>query len=170
MRGRLCSLPKGFPDPIDFDDLSGRIFQSVRAFTATSPERVYALVEAVKYVTRGGIDGALVECGVWKGGSVMAMTLTLKELGDEEREIYLYDTFSGMAPPSDSDISYRGKPAKPTFCTSRISDETSQWYLSPIEDVSNNVLSTGYPKEKFHFAKGKVKTRFPELCLRRLHC
>lgn len=143
--------------PQDFEELNIRIYNSVRNYTMTSAERINALIEATKYIIRGKIDGAFVECGVWKGGSVMAMALTLKEMG-EEREIYLYDTFSGMSAPSDVD----GEIALEMFSKSRTSEDSSDWLLSPIEEVEKNIFETGYPKEKYHLIKGRVEDTIPE--------
>ena len=56
----------------------------------TSPERVYTLIEAVKYVENNHIEGDIVECGVWKGGSMMAVAETLKHLRNTGRScIYM---------------------------------------------------------------------------------
>ena len=98
--------------PSDFSEENIEICDIVKRFTMTSPERVNALISAVQYVVKNKIDGAMVECGVWKGGSAMAMALTLKKLGDESRELYLFDTFSGMCAPSDVDVSIDGAKAQ----------------------------------------------------------
>ena len=66
-----------------------------------------ALIDAVRYCVGRGLAGAFAECGVWRGGSVLAMILTLQELDAADREIYLYDTFEGMTEPSDRDTSAR---------------------------------------------------------------
>ena len=142
---------------LDFDELKIRIFHSVKNYTMTSPERIDALIEATKYIVREKIDGAFVECGVWKGGSVMAMVLTLKEMG-EIRELYLYDTFSGMSAPSDVD----GDEALKIFSENRTSENSSKLLFSPVEEVEKNIFDTGYPKEKCHFIKGKVEDTIPK--------
>ena len=142
---------------LDFDELKVRIFHAVKNYTMTSPERIDALIEATKYIVREKIDGAFVECGVWKGGSVMAMALTLKELG-EIREIYLYDTFSGMSAPSDVD----GEKVLKQFSANRTSENSLRWFVAPIEEVEKNIVDTGYPKEKCHFIKGKVEDTIPK--------
>ncbi len=148
--------------PPDFDELSTTILSSVKNYSMTSPESIHALIESIKYIVRNKIDGAMVECGVWKGGSAMAMALALKKFGDEEREIYLYDTFSGMSAPSDVDISFAGESAQQEFSKTKISEDASDWCSSPIEKVKKNVLQTGYPKEKVHFIKGKVEETIPK--------
>jgi len=95
------------PDfPSDFDQTTIEIIKKVLPYTQTSPERIFALCEAVKYICLNKIPGDIVECGVWKGGSVMAIEHMLLKLKDYNREIYLFDTFDGMTPPTDKDISY----------------------------------------------------------------
>ena len=116
----------------------------------TTAIRVHAIIQAVKYILKNKIDGDLVECGVWKGGSIMAMALALKELGDTRREIYLYDTFSGMSTPTNVDISYNGASAQIGLL------------YSSLEEVKSNVYSIGYPNDKFHFIQGKVEDTIPE--------
>ena len=46
-------------------------WETVKDFTMTSRERGYALWCAVNTVIDNGIQGCIVECGVWKGGSAM---------------------------------------------------------------------------------------------------
>ena len=147
--------------PPDFSNKNVLICNSVMQYTMTSPERVNALIEAVRYIVTNKIDGAMVECGVWKGGSTMAMALALKEMGDETRDIYLYDTFSGMSTPTDVDISIYGTNAQSKFSKTKISDDASDWCLSSLEEVKKNVMSTGYPEQKLHFIKGKVENTIP---------
>jgi O-methyltransferase len=160
IRYRKTGLDSDYP--LDFSSISIEICDIVKPYTMTSPERIDALINAVQYVVKNEIDGAMVECGVWKGGSSMAMALTLKKLGVENRDLYLYDTFSGMTGPSDVDISIRGATAHKTFSETKISEDASNWCLSPLEEVKENVFSTGYKKEKFHFIKGKVEETIPK--------
>ena len=53
------------------------IFNKCSPYTMTSKERMYALFEAVKYIETHKIEGDIVECGVWKGGSSMVAALSL---------------------------------------------------------------------------------------------
>jgi hypothetical protein len=50
------------------------------------------------------IPGAIVERGVWRGGSVLAVARTLLELGATDRELYLFDTFEGMPEQTMKDV------------------------------------------------------------------
>src|SRR6476646_793491 len=86
--------PGGFP--YDFDDDHIDIIKRVKPFTMTSNERLFGLIESVRYVLKADIMGDIVECGVYKGGSVMAIALTLLRENCSDKTLYLYDTFSGM--------------------------------------------------------------------------
>ena len=101
--------------PPDFTEDDLRTIQRVLPYTYTSSERIVALCHAVRYLTANRVPGAFVECGVWKGGSMMAAMLTLQSLMDTSRECYLYDTYEGMTAPSDKDTSIEGKSAKQSF-------------------------------------------------------
>jgi O-methyltransferase len=74
----------------------------------TSPERLFALRQSVIYLVQHNIPGAFVECGVWRGGSMMAVALTLLEFGVTNRHLYLYDTFDGMSAPTERDRTFAG--------------------------------------------------------------
>jgi len=67
--------------PLDFSPQNIEIYEAVKEFTMTGHERVNALIDAISYLEDNKIDGAIVECGVWKGGSMMAAALTLKRKG-----------------------------------------------------------------------------------------
>jgi O-methyltransferase len=138
-----------------------RIYESVRPYTMTSPERVNALLDAVQYVVKNNIDGAFVECGVWRGGSAMAVALKLKSLGVSNRNIFLYDTFSGMPAPGDSDVSNGGDAAIDTFERMKVTEDTSEWCYSSLSEVRDNLAATGYPIERMHFVEGKVEETLP---------
>lgn len=148
--------------PEDMDEASVRIFERVKPFTMTTPERVSALVDAVRFVSANGIPGSIVECGVWRGGSTMAAALTLKELGDETRDIYLFDTFAGMNAPTKEDVECNGTHASARWEKKKIDDNSSYWCMSPLEETRQNVLSTDYPAERIHFIKGPVEETLPE--------
>ncbi|MFL5958078.1 MAG: TylF/MycF/NovP-related O-methyltransferase, partial [Solirubrobacterales bacterium] len=90
--------------PSDYDDEAKEIVRAVRPWTMTGADKVYALIQAVRYVTRHRIPGDVVECGVWRGGSMQAAARTLLSAGDTTRELYLFDTFDGMPPPGERDI------------------------------------------------------------------
>lgn len=106
-------IPEVVPLPPDIasDETFVALYNQVKAFTMTSPERLYSLYQSVHYVVGNNIPGDFVECGVWKGGSCMMMALVLKRLNVNDRKIYLYDTFEGMSEPTADDKQFSGEHA-----------------------------------------------------------
>lgn len=140
------------------------IYKKCLPFTMTSKERIYALRKAVEYIVNLKLAGDFVECGVWKGGSAMVMAYTLLELGDDSRKIFLYDTFEGMSSPSKEDYrvsDHASASALMAKSKKKADDPENIWYFSPLSEVQNNLLSTGYPKDKLVFVKGKVEDTIP---------
>jgi len=155
------SLDKPFPP--DFTDEVIQIIKKVSPYTMTSVFRLNALIQAVDYVVKNQIPGAFVECGVWKGGSTMAALHRLVELEELNRSIYLFDTFQGMSEPTENDVTFAGGAAKTKFEKLKWNDGAgSDWDYSSIEEVKQNIETTGYPKDAFHFIKGKVEETIPE--------
>ena len=60
-------------------------------------------------INKNNIEGDFIECGVWKGGSIMTMIKTLQELNLNDRDVFLYDTFTGMSKPTSEDIASNGR-------------------------------------------------------------
>lgn len=150
-----------FPD--DFNEKEMEVIESVKPFTLTSIERCFALIQAVNYIIKNKIDGDIVECGVWKGGSVMAVAKTLLALKSYDKKLYLFDTFEGMSKPTEFDVSYSDRHiAVKEFENLKINDSSSNWSRIELDEVMSNVFSTGYNKEKFHFIKGKVEDTIPK--------
>ena len=138
-----------------------RTIKTVERFTMASPERLHAVCEAVRYVENSSISGDIVECGVWRGGSMMAAALTLLSLGSTERQFFLFDTFEGMSPPDQHDISLDGERASDLGELHEKNESDRFWCYAPLDAVKKAVFSTGYPSEKFHFLKGRVEETLP---------
>ncbi len=158
VRYRSETARERFPD-IEEEDLA--TVEAVRPYTMTSPERLLGLCAAIRYVSKSGIPGAIVECGVWRGGSMMAAARTLMEMSDEARSLYLFDTFEGMTSPTENDVAIDGETAKDLLSKSERSEEDLAWCYAPLQAVREAVLSTGYPEEKVLFVKGAVEETVP---------
>ena len=145
---------KSFPD---LSEEERQIVSSVKPFTMTSVERIVSLINAVSYISENKVEGDIAECGVWRGGSMMTVALTLLAHKDTSRELFLYDTYEGMSAPTDFDKSFDGVSAE-----WQMRQEAGKWCYASIEDVRENILSTGYPKDKIHLVKGKVEETIPQ--------
>lgn len=158
-------MPSGkIPD--HFSDDERALVERVRPYTMTTPERLIANADAIEYAVRRDIGGAIVECGVWLGGSVLAMILTLQRLGTSDRDIYLFDTFEGMTPPRDEDTTRFGPSAKQMWEMAAARGRKIQhWLFKPevfgLERVQKVVYDSGYPPERIHFVKGRVEDTVP---------
>jgi len=153
--------PSPFPTefPPDFDDPTAAVFRYVQPYTMTSKERVFALCKSVEYVVKRDIAGDIVECGVWKGGSMMAIARTLMD-NQAIRTLHLFDTFEGMSEPVDIDKDFRGETAANLM--SRGDKSTNYvWAYSPLDEVKRNLRDTGYDERRVLFVKGKVEDTIP---------
>ena len=130
------------------------IFDRVAGRTMNSPERLSALIDAVEYVERAAIPGAIVECGVWRGGSMMAVALTLPRA---ERELYLFDTYAGMTAPTEADSDLRGVSALEVWPHEDFLDGAA-----PLEVVRAAMASTGYDERLVHYVEGPVEETVPD--------
>ena len=149
--------PRDQVTPPDFREDELEILRQVRPWTMTSPDRVYALIQAVRYVSANHVPGAIVECGVWKGGSMAAVARTLLQMQDVSRELYLFDTFEGMTAPTAKDLDYTGKRASQVLRdVPRVRCDDA-----PLEQVKEVLYGTGYPREKIHFVRGRVEETVP---------
>lgn len=145
----------------DADLLGAFVVTTVAPFTMTPPERIMALVDALRYITKNAIPGAILECGVWKGGSMMAAAQTLRLINAADRELYLFDTFDGMTPPTDADVDLFGDDAASVM--KLLPKEGSPvWAYSPEAEVRANMASTGYPSQLVHFVRGSVMDTLPQ--------
>lgn len=145
------------------DDETAATVRAVAPYTLTGPERVAALVDAVRYVVRAEVPGALAECGVWRGGSALAVLRTLVELGVDDRDVWLYDTFTEMPSPTERDIDLYGVPAVDyhgQFDQDPSALDPAYRYL-PLPQVRELLLSTGYPAERVHLVQGLVEQTLP---------
>ena len=149
--------------PRDIDDQTSATVRKVLPYTMTSVSRIISLCDAVKHVSETGVKGDIVECGVWRGGSMMAIAETLRSVDDLDRHLYLFDTFEGMSAPTDDDRRFDGTPAQRTWEErGRIGDDGSDWCYASIEDVNQTMRLTGYPADRVHLVKGKVEDTIPD--------
>ena len=134
----------------------------VQPFTMTSPERIRALCTATRYVVDAGIPGAIVECGVWRGGSMMAVARTLLARGVRDRDLYLFDTFDGMSEPGLHDIAMTGESAKVLLDRASKTEDDAMWCYAPFERVADAMSMTEYPSRHIHLVSGKVEATVPK--------
>jgi hypothetical protein len=146
----------------EFADIYARVASRGSKFTMAPMERCYALYHAVRYVVEKEIPGDIVECGVWRGGSAMLAALTLIRLNRADRNIFLYDTYEGMSQPGEKDVDIHGVPYRDLL------DKEKKILSVGLEEVRDNMWSTGYPREKIRFVQGLVQETIPAVVPQRI--
>jgi hypothetical protein len=153
------SPKKGPTMPTHYDEAGKQIIRTVKPRTMTGHEKLYGLILAVRHVVQHKIPGDIVECGVWRGGSMQAAALTLLDAGSTDRELHLFDTFEGMPPPTEKDRRPFGKSAEQMLAES---DRNAKvWAVATLEDVRAAMDETDYPSEKIHYHPGMVEETVP---------
>lgn len=133
---------------LDFDPEFWPMYEKAKPFTMTSPEKMYDLYETVKYICKWSIGGNIIECGVWKGGSMLLVAQILKQFNSDKR-IYMFDTFSGMPlPDPELDIDQLGNVAIDRWRENWVDGGSKQ-------AVKANMDLAGYPH--FSLIEGKVE-------------
>ncbi|MFJ9035460.1 TylF/MycF/NovP-related O-methyltransferase [Streptomyces sp. NPDC102406] len=145
--------------PVDYDDEAKETIRAVKPWTMTSPERLNAFILATRHVVRHDIPGDIVECGVWRGGSMQACAKTLLGCGATDRDLYLFDTYDGMTPPTDEDLRRDGTPAADILA--RHGKDKAIWAYATLDDVKSGFASVPYPAERIHYVRGKVEETVP---------
>jgi O-methyltransferase len=103
----IIRFPQKEAEPEDLPPEFRKAVSVARPHSLTTNHRLASTVDAVRYVTANSIPGAIVECGVWRGGNMVAAAVSLLAMEDLSRELFLYDTYEGMCAPTNSDKDYQ---------------------------------------------------------------
>ena len=150
----------------DIEDEFFTIYEKCRAYTMTSTGKMYGIFKSIEYIETYGIDGDIVECGVWRGGSSMNAALSLMHFGSRDRKLFLYDTYEGMPPPDEMDVNFLEEKASELLAGSDGGGSTSDdpgnyWARVDMDEVRQNMSLTRYPEENIVLVKGKVEETIP---------
>jgi O-methyltransferase len=92
----------GIANPFDGYDYSekGNAAVNLTKNNSMMPHiNLYTLYEQAVYCEKNNIEGAYVECGVWKGGAVGIMAKANMDYGKTRRPIHLFDAFDDICAP-----------------------------------------------------------------------
>jgi O-methyltransferase len=160
--------------PTDFSETEKDDIRAVQEYTMTSLERMVGLSRAVDFLADNHVEGDIVECGVWRGGSMMLIANRLLRKGLRDKKLFLFDTFEGMSSPGTEDISAINQvTAKELLDRSDKLKGNNVWCYSSLEEVKSNLQKTHYAPNQMFFVKGKVEDTLPhdplgKICLLRL--
>jgi O-methyltransferase len=131
---------------------AGRDWPAV-AHTMIGMQRLNNLQNCVERVLTENIAGDLIETGVWRGGASILMRGILKAYQDEERVVWVADSFEGLPRPDPKNY-----PA----------DAGDQHYRYPAlavsqEEVEENFRCYGLLDAQVRFVKGWFRDTLPSL-------
>lgn len=132
-------------------DADHDLIEEIGPYTKSGPERLEAMIEAVRQVDREGLAGDIVECGVWRGGNII-----LARKLSPERVCWLYDTFTGMTEPGEFDTKKSGAKAIKSYRKKLARGE--RWAAVSLEDVRANFAETETLNDNYlRFIEGPVE-------------
>ena len=143
--------------PIELSAFEIDAIYRFRPFSMTSFERLSAIAISMRYLNENKIEGALVECGVWAGGSI-GLAAFLSQQKGEIRDITLFDTFQGITAPSEDD----SLDAHEGYENTLLDDGSSSWCAVDLNNVKMNLALTGVEMGRLNFIVGDVSTTLTE--------
>lgn len=121
----------------------------VKPYSMTSPERISELFDSLEEIRLNNIQGDLIECGVWKGGNILGIMEYL-DFHKMDRDIWLYDTFTGMTEPSQYDVDINNYKALDIWQYEVVK------CFSPLEEVTQILSKSNYPFERLNIVVGDI--------------
>lgn len=146
------------------DDVLGRYHPEWReqgmdwpstAFTMVGARRLRNFRDLIGRCMAEGIDGDILETGVWRGGASILARAVLKAWDDDKRRVYVADSFEGLPPPSLAQDA-----------GSKL-HEMRELAIS-LETVQANFAKFGLLDEQVVFLKGWFKDTMPVAPISRL--
>lgn len=144
-------------------DAEWTIIERARRETLTDAPALFGLLKAVQYVNSRKIDGAFVECGVYRAGSALTMARQCVLDGSIDRDFYLYDTFEGCPAPTDHDGVIFGGTRAADLWQQALDDPTAAWFRETLGVATANIAETEYPLDRVRFVQGRVEETIPDV-------
>lgn len=133
----------------------------VHAETMIGLRRLDQLQAAVETIIADRVPGDLLEAGVWRGGAAILMRGVLAAHNEQERTVWLADSFAGLPPPDPS--------AFPADAGIDMSAEAGYEELAvPLEEVQANFRRYGLLDGQVRFLQGWFRDTLPRAPVERL--
>ena len=163
-KSRIDSLLPDFNQRFEGEDA----LNFAEARSMQNRESLYNLWLAGSYCAANHLEGAFVECGVWRGASMQLLAHNLIQNNDLHRELYLFDTYQGMTPPSDADVRI-----KDSRLAAELGWQIQDWQkeigfmsgvpaFATLEDVKSGFENIDISNNRLHFIVGDVLTTIPK--------
>jgi O-methyltransferase len=83
------------------------LLEAAKGLSMTEPVAQWEFIQAIRHIENNHVPGDIVECGVWRGGNLIIAGLLRNRLRFD-RQIWAYDTFTGMTAPTAADFKPAG--------------------------------------------------------------
>jgi O-methyltransferase len=123
-----------------------------RGLTMVGLQRLDDLQRCVESLVAEGVEGDLIEAGVWRGGASILMRATLDTFGAADRTVWVVDSFSGFPGPAAEASPPRGRRDLSHF----------DFLAVPLEEVRANFERFGL-QEGVRFVPGLFEETMPKL-------
>lgn len=129
------------------DHLFNETYEIIKNYTLIDKYKCYELWELVEQSAK--LNGALIEVGVWRGGSGALIAKKAKLSGIKDN-IYLCDTFTGVVKAGGRDSSYKGGEHADA------SKETVKEVIHKLDIDSTKILMGVFPEETSNLVSDKT--------------
>lgn len=130
------------------------LIHAVQPYTLTTYPRLSKIYEKAVRLEREKINGSFVECGVCNGGSAGIIASVAKH--NENRQIWLFDSWEGLPEPGEDDISYTGEPGQRGMCLGS-KEKVKELLFKKLKLNSNKVhLIKGWFNDTIPFHKKDI--------------
>lgn len=138
--------------------IEGTISYPGYADTMIGIKRLDNIQYCVEAVIREGIEGDLIETGVWRGGACIFMRSILAAYGIDDRKVYVADSFEGLPKPDEG--RYPDDKGDKMY--------TMKYFSVSMEEVKNNFKKYGLLDSQVVFLKGWFKDTLPRAPMEKL--
>ena len=129
--------------------------QKLLPYTMGGWRAMHNAYDIIEKIEKLNVLGAIVECGVARGGTSAMMAVTNKKLGKKERVKWLFDSYEGLPNPGPNDF-VNGKVGE------LISPLNEGDCVGTEKEVRNLMLKKlKFDEKKIHFIKGWFENTIP---------
>ena len=121
-----------------------------KKYSMTSGTNLMTTIDTMHWLDNNNILGDIVECGVWRGGHIIAAMLAAVT----DRSFWLFDTFDGMTEPGVQD-SRKGIHASMT--TRYKKTGAKGWCRAELDEVRDNVEQYRQSNQTVEYVSGPVE-------------
>ncbi len=137
----------------EFTEDEWNMLNVCKPYTMTGGERLLHTFRTIKELDKEKIEGAIVECGVYKGGQIISAWLGNTK---SKRQFWLYDTFEGMTSPTEDDYRINADGSYGfAHQSAKAKNGYDQWCRAELNEVVENI-NPFIPQNQTKYVVGDV--------------